>query len=101
MDSNGIRHALRKHGNDKLESKHGEIAINIDDFSKLPQILKEPDAITYAGKNRLKQETFLYEKRIGSIYYVAEAVRHSKTGNKLIFQTMYKRKKTTDQLIDR
>ena len=92
IDSNGIRHALRKHGSERLEAKHGQIAVTIDDFSKVPLILKEPDEITYLGRNRLKQDTFLYEKKIGIIHYVAEAVRYSKAGNKLVFQTMYKRK---------
>lgn len=92
IDSNGIRHTLRKHGSERIESKHGQIAINLDDFNKIPLILKEPDSIFYSGKNRLKQDVFLYKKKIASIYYIAEAVRLSKTGNKLVFQTMYKRK---------
>lgn len=92
IDTSSIRHTLRKHGSEIIESKHGQIAVSIDDFNKIPLILKEPDSITYIGKNRLKQEVFVYQKKIGPIYYVAEAIRLSKRSNKLVFQTMYKRK---------
>ena len=92
IDTSAIRHTLRKHGSEIIETKHGQIAVSIDDFNKIPLILKEPDQIIYAGKNRLNQVVFLYQKKIGAVYYVAEAVRLSRTGNKLVFQTMYKRK---------
>jgi hypothetical protein len=92
IDTSGIRHTLKKHGSEINESKHGQIAVSIDDFNKVPHILREPDQIVYSGKNRLKQDVFLYQKKIGVIYYVAEALRISKKGDRLVFQTMYKRK---------
>ncbi len=96
IDTSGIRHALKEHGSNKTEFSRGQIAINNDDFLLLPEILKSPDSIEYAGKNTLKQDVFIYKKEIENVYFIAEAVRFSKKkGNKLVFQTMYKRKKPT------
>ena len=67
IDTSGIRHTLRKHGSERMESRHGQIAVNIDDFSKISLILKEPDKILYTGKNRLQQDVFLFQKRIGTV----------------------------------
>ena len=67
IDTSAIRHTLGKHRSEINESKHGQIAVTIDDLNKIPLILKEPDLISYTGKNRLKQDVFLYTKRIGTI----------------------------------
>jgi phage-Barnase-EndoU-ColicinE5/D-RelE like nuclease3 len=94
IDTHGIRHAIKEHGSPKTEEPRGQIAVNLDDFELVPTILKSPDKIEYAGKNSLKQDVFIYTKEIDNIYFIAEAVRFSKKkGNKLMFETMYKRKK--------
>lgn len=95
IDTSAIRHTLRNHGSEENEAKHGQVAVTLDDFNKVPLILKEPDSITYLGKNRLKQDVFQYEKRIGNLFFVSEAVKVASAGNKLVFQTMYKRKQKT------
>lgn len=96
MDTSGIRHALREHGSTKLEDARGQIAVTIDDFELVPQILRSPDSIEYKGKNKLKQDVFYFIKEIDHIYFVAQAVRLSKKkGNKIVFETVFKRKKPT------
>ena len=95
MDTSAIRHTLRNHGSESTEAPRGQVAVSLDDFGRIPLILKEPDNITYWGKNALKQDVFLYEKKIGDIYFVGEAVKVVSAGNKLVFQTMYKRKQKT------
>ena len=90
IDTSGIRHALRKHGSPEKERKRGQIAITIDDFKLIPQILKSPDKIIYTGKNSLNQDTFAFHKKLKNAYIVAECVRFAKKGNKLVFATMYK-----------
>lgn len=72
--------------------KHGQIAITHADFERIPEVLISPDAVSFLGNNALRQPVFLFTKRIGQLYFVAEAVRFSKKGNRLVFQTMYKRK---------
>lgn len=93
IDTSGIRHAIKNHGDPTLELKRGQIAICNEDFLKIPEILVNPDSIEYGGTNPLKQHVFIYSKRIDELHFVVKAFRPSiKKGNKLIFQTMYKRK---------
>ena len=93
IDVYGILHALRHHGTSATEVKRGQVPVTLDDFSKVPFILKEPDSIEYAGKNSLNQDVFLFIKKMESVYVVAECVRVARAGNRLSFATMYKRKK--------
>lgn len=95
IDTSGVKHTLKNHGSQIEESKRGQIAVSVDDFAKIPQIVKEPDSIKYLGKNKQKQDVFEYQKRIGDIYFVSEAIKIANAGNKLVFATMYKRKNKT------
>ncbi|MEZ5055290.1 MAG: hypothetical protein R2807_11115 [Chitinophagales bacterium] len=92
IDSYMIRHALAEHGSPTIEKKRGQIAITLDDFEHVPTVLTSPDNIDSIGKNKLKQELVRYTKYIGDTYFIVEAIRVSKRGNKMIFTTMYKRK---------
>lgn len=91
IDTYGIKHTIKEHGSEKTELLRGQLPVNIDDFELIPEIIKT-DNVKYGGKNSLRQDVFVFEKRIGNLYFVVEAVRFSKKGNKLVFQTMYKRK---------
>ena len=91
LDSYGIKHTIKEHGSEKTESLRGQLPINIDDFELIPKII-QTENVKYGGKNSLKQDVFVFEKRIGNLFFVVEAVRQSKRGNKLVFQTLYKRK---------
>jgi phage-Barnase-EndoU-ColicinE5/D-RelE like nuclease3 len=95
FDTNAVKHTLLKHGSELTEAKRGQVAVTLDDFAKLPMVLKEPDSINYVGKNKLKQDVFEYQKLIGDLYFVGEAVKIASAGNKLVFCTMYKRKQKT------
>ncbi|MEZ4880699.1 MAG: hypothetical protein R2801_11110, partial [Chitinophagales bacterium] len=75
------------------EAKQGQIAITIDDFILLPEVYIHPDKIEYIGKNSLKQDLLRYSKKIDESLLIIEALRVSKRGYKLIFTTMYKKKK--------
>ena len=93
MDTNAIRHTIKEHGNFKTETLRGQLPVNTDDFLLVPYILTNPDKTEYMGKNSLKHDVFRYTKNIDVTYFVAESVRFSKKkGNKMVFQTMYKRK---------
>jgi hypothetical protein len=93
IDTSSIRHTINKHGSEIGEAKQGQVAVNIDDFNKIPMILKEPDTIGYLGLNNRKQHLFEYKKWIGANYFVVEAVRIARKNNSLIFTTMYKKKR--------
>lgn len=92
MDVYAIKHCISNHGFEKTEKSRGQEAITLDDFENVPLVLKSPDKVEYAGKNRLKQDLVRYTKRMNGLYVVVEAVRVKKQGNKLYFQTMWKRK---------
>ena len=92
LDSSGIRHALRRHGNAVTEATRGQVAITPADFELLPTILQNPESMEYYEITALGHPLFLYTKRVGSWYFVTESVRTSKYGATLVFQTMYKRK---------
>jgi hypothetical protein len=92
MDTQYIRHSIRNHGHVKTEKSRGQIAISLDDFELVPDIISNPDTIKYLGKNSLKQDVIEYKKRINDLYFVVEAVRVAKRGNTLVFNTIYKRK---------
>jgi len=89
IDSSGVIHALKKHGNEKEEKSRGLIAINENDFQKIPKIIKARN-IAYVGKNRLGKDCLLYVAKIGAtMYYVTEI----RTKNKeLCLNTFYKKK---------
>lgn len=91
IDTYAIKHTIKMHGNERTEKSRGQLPVNIDDFELIPEILKT-DIVKYGGKNALKQDVFVFEKRIGNLYFVVEAVRFSKKGNKMVFQTLYKKK---------
>lgn len=91
LDTSAIRHIIKEHGSEKTEQARGQVPINLDDFELITSILENADEISYKGKNRLKQDTFVYKKKIQDIYVVMEAVRLSKKkGNKISICTMYK-----------
>jgi len=94
IDSYGIKHALKKHGNEKKEVLRGQSAITAEDFCLIPIIFSQPDNIQYVDKNRIGNDLFLYQKIIdGTIYFYVEGIRANKHGRKEAFlETMYKRK---------
>lgn len=95
IDTSLIRHVISKHGSPSIEEKKEQIAITIDDFILIPTVLTNADFITYEGKNNLKRDCFKYTKKLadGTIIII-EAVIINKYGNKMVIETMYKKKKS-------
>jgi hypothetical protein len=90
IDSSGINHILKKHGDEVAEAKRGQIAISKDDIAHIPEIVESPDDIKYVGKNKQDLPAIRYQKNInGEIYYFEEV----REGRKHVApDTMYKRK---------
>jgi hypothetical protein len=91
IDTSGIRHAIKNHGNSIQELKRGQIAITPNDFANVIDVLSSPEIIEYVGQNRLRQDLIRYSRRLDNLLVVVEAVRTNKQGRKLVFHTMYKR----------
>ena len=96
IEKSMINHAINNHGYTKQEENRGQIAITESDFSKIPEVLNNPDKIEYSGKNDKGLETIKYTKAFNGETIIVEEVR---TGKKeLAFNTMYKKKTGSEQL---
>jgi hypothetical protein len=91
IDSFSIKHILKKHGNAEKEKKRGQIIVTPNDFQKIREILKKPDAISSKGKSKSGGTTLIeYRKRIVIEYIYIEEKRDR--NKEIITKTMYKRK---------
>jgi len=93
VDIYAIRHAIAQHGSLQREATRGQIAVTIDDFSLIPKIIANPDAIRYEGINKQGNPVLIYEKTIGNKVFYLEEIRVRR--KEVAMQTMYKRKAST------
>ncbi|OQY03400.1 MAG: hypothetical protein B6I20_05090 [Bacteroidetes bacterium 4572_117] len=90
IDSYGIKHAFKKHGDDKLEKMQGQLAIKPDDFEKIPEICLNPDKVKSGIKNKFGNELIQYTKKFDDEITYIEEKRDGK--KELGTKTMYIRK---------
>jgi len=69
IDNYGVRHTMKQHGNEVQEIKRGQIAVTLDDFSKIALITSEPDDIFADGKNKIGRDVIVFVKVIDGIGY--------------------------------
>jgi hypothetical protein len=71
------------------------IVITEEDFSKIIEIVENPDKIEYIGKNKIGNDMILYEKNYDLIVvrYI-EGIRQNKKKHRkeLYLETLYKKK---------
>ena len=90
IDNFGVKHTFKKHGNAIKEASRGQLAIEIDDFDYIANIVAEPDDIIFGEVNDMSNALIKYMKNIDNIQYVY--VEEIRTGRKeLALQTFYKR----------
>jgi hypothetical protein len=53
VNSYGVRHALKRHGNQDKEKLRGQQALTSDDFSRIPEIISALDEISLSGKDAM------------------------------------------------
>jgi hypothetical protein len=82
-------HTLKKHGNHKQEQKRGQIGIKNTDFEIIPEILKEPDNISYLGKSKQGNILLQYKKQIKNLYFYIVEIRKGK--REIVGKTLFKR----------
>lgn len=58
IDTSTIRHIIKRHGSEKTEASRGQVAINLDDFDLIPEILEKATEIKYFRKKLLKTRCF-------------------------------------------
>jgi hypothetical protein len=90
IENYGVLHALKHHGNKKEEELRGQIAITPEDFEKIPEITKNPDAVNNVGKSKRGGIVIQFIKRIENLFFYDEEIRINK--KELATKSLYKRK---------
>jgi len=85
LRSNEIKHALKKHGNEKTETRRGQQAITTNDVSNFPYIIYSFDKLTVG-----RDKSLHFVKNInGQITIIANYANSNKS---LSLKTMFRRK---------
>ena len=94
IDNYAIIHTQNKHGQENIEISRGQIAVRIEDYLLIPDVVKYADYISVGEKSNIGTELIIYEKEIeGICYFYVEEVR--KKRKNLSMKTLYKRKAST------
>jgi hypothetical protein len=90
-----MKHVLKGHGDEKKEKQYGQIAINENDFKRIPEIVSSPDLVMFGAK-RHKNDVLYYVKKMsdGTTLYLEEVLSKNK---KLRSKTMFKRKNDVNE----
>jgi len=92
-----VRHVIKNHGSEKIESARGQAAIRESDFRKIPEIVGKPDyAIVGAKRNNRCVVIYVKKTSDGTILYFEE-VLSGRNNRTLRGKTMYKRKDVVDK----
>ena len=101
LDNSGVAHVFKKHGGEKAENLRGQVAVTEEDFSKIIDIVDNPDKVEYIGKNKIGNDMILYEKNYDLILirYI-EGIRENKRKHKkeVYLETFYKKKPSKKNL---
>jgi len=91
IDTYGVKHTLKNHGNKDKEEKRGQIAVTKRDIEQIPDIVYNYDSVKFGEKNKIGREILVFSKKMsdGTTVYVEEI----RTGNKeLTLNSMRKHK---------
>jgi diguanylate cyclase (GGDEF)-like protein len=94
IDNSSVRHALKRHGNPEAETRRGQGAVTVSDFAKVPDVVRNPDRVEYAGTTHQGLPVLRYYKRINGHMVVVEEARTGK--NQLSLVTMWKTRAAPD-----
>jgi len=92
-----VRHVIKNHGNEKIESARGQIAIKESDFRKIPEIVRKPDYAIVGAKRNGKCIVIYTKKTNGDTILYFEDILSGRNNRTLRGKTMYKRKNDTDK----
>lgn len=84
LDNYGVKHVRERHSKDRY-------GITDDDFSKIQEIIVNPDIVQYSGLSKINTHSIKYKKTYGGIIYcyVEEIRKGRKT---LSLKTFYKQR---------
>lgn len=62
IDQSAIQHVAKRHGNQKIETSRGQIAVTESDYDAIPDVLYSPDYMIFGGKNLHGRDVIGYVK---------------------------------------
>ena len=89
LNDNNIRRILNDHGDPKIESERGQIAVTKEDIQKIPDILENPDYILKGTKNKDGEAVRYVKEYTNNNTFVVEVIPDK--SNNLIIKTMWKK----------
>jgi hypothetical protein len=69
FDNSAIRHTLKNHSNAKTEESRGQLAVTMEDFGLIPQILGQADAVHSDGHTKLGLVAVVFDKVVDGVGY--------------------------------
>jgi phage-Barnase-EndoU-ColicinE5/D-RelE like nuclease3 len=89
ITSDGLRHAMKEHGNHVEENKRGQKGLTDADLNEIPNIVANFDSVQ-KGNTKRGQPGVLFIKTINNVkYFVAMTLYRNRGDEKLQFSTMY------------
>lgn len=91
VNSSFVNHALAEHGNQSVEEEHGQIAVNYNDFSKIPSVINSPDYIVIEGYEDGTKGLVFVKNMEDNTPFIVEIP--SKKKQRILATTMYKKRR--------
>ncbi len=88
VDSFGVRHVMLNHSCISKEKNKGQVAVTVDDFDLIADIVKSFDSVKYGGKNKAGRDILVYVKKTSNYFFYVEEIRSIKN-KEAVIQTMY------------
>ena len=91
LNTSFVNHAIIEHGNPSVEEKQGQIAVNYDDFSKIPNVINNPDYIVIERYKDSSIGLVFVKNMEENTPFVVEL--RSRKKKRLLAKTMYKKRR--------
>jgi hypothetical protein len=73
VDAYAARHTVRRHGSAATEAVHGQMAVTAEDWARIPDVLANPDHMSYLGVTARDKEAIGIWKQVnGHALYIVE-----------------------------
>lgn len=91
LNTSFVNHAIIEHGNQSVEEKQGQIAVDYDDFSKIPNVINNPDYIVIERYKDGSIGLVFVKNMEENTPFVVELPSRKK--KRLLAKTMYKKRR--------
>ena len=86
-----VNHAINQHGNDTKEEKQGQIAVDYDDFAKIPSVINAPDYIVIEEYEDNSKALVFVKNMKDNTPFIVEIP--SRKNRRILAKTMYKKRR--------